>query len=230
MAKWEYKDFEKIFERLSGGADPNDPKERKRLRMVKAATELFIRQGYRKTNVDEIGRRAGVAKGTVYLYFKNKADILLQAIIEEKKRYVGVLKPILGPDVPPEEKLREWLKMMLIVGTKMPLLSRLMSGDHELMAVLDELYAQVSYDAEAMSVDFISYLVDMAAAPHGWNGMEIEDRARVIGGLAYFTGLIADERVRGGLSVERFATILSDMIADGLKTRKDSNSSNSKED
>ena len=43
----------------------------------KFSGELFERLGYRRTSVDEVARQAGVAKGTVYLYFKTKADLLV---------------------------------------------------------------------------------------------------------------------------------------------------------
>ena len=44
----------------------------KREAILGAALELFGRYGYRRTSVDDIARRAGVAKGTVYLYVENK--------------------------------------------------------------------------------------------------------------------------------------------------------------
>ena len=38
---------------------------RKRERILRAATDLFVRLGYRKTSIDEVAKQAGVAKGTV---------------------------------------------------------------------------------------------------------------------------------------------------------------------
>ena len=39
------------------------------------AEQLFIQFGYRRTTMDDVARRAGVAKGTLYLYFESKADL-----------------------------------------------------------------------------------------------------------------------------------------------------------
>lgn len=216
MEKWTREDFDRYFEKVTGAVSPDDPKERKRLTIVRAGTELFIQQGYRKTSVEEIAARAGVAKGTVYLYFQNKAQILLHAIIEEKKRYVHHIEPVLRPETPPRERLRTWLGLMFALPSQMPLVSKLLSGDREILTALDEVMAEVPHDMRGLSLDFIGGLVDGAASPHGWNRVEVEDRARVLMALSYFSGLIAEERVRGGLSVERFATILSDMIVDGI--------------
>ena len=55
----------------------------KRTRITEAAVEVFAERGFHSSRVSEIARRAGVADGTIYLYFKNKEDILL-SIFEEK--------------------------------------------------------------------------------------------------------------------------------------------------
>ncbi len=220
MSNWDIDTVAKMLDEFLGAGDPDDPKERKRLRILQAATELFIKHGYRRTSVDEVARNAGVAKGTVYLYFKTKADLLLHAIGEEKKHYFGQLRPIFSPDVEPRDRLRRWIKTALVLGTEMPLISRLMSGDREILAVLDDIDADVNAEWEQIRFDFIGQMIDEAAGPHTWTKMELRDRAAVIYGLAYFSGLIAEERIRSGLSIERYADILANMIVDGISVSK----------
>lgn len=53
----------------------------KRRAILAAARELFARQGYDETTIAQIARGAGVAVGTVYLYFENKHDILLDVCL-----------------------------------------------------------------------------------------------------------------------------------------------------
>src|SRR5438094_8059206 len=48
----------------------------KRQAIVEAARALFTTKGYETTTIAEVARQAGVAVGTVYLYFKNKNDLL----------------------------------------------------------------------------------------------------------------------------------------------------------
>lgn len=50
-------------------------KRKKRYALLDSAYELFTTVGYGKTTVLQIARRAGVGKGTFYLYFNDKADI-----------------------------------------------------------------------------------------------------------------------------------------------------------
>lgn len=48
--------------------------------LLEAALAAFSEGGYRATSLAEVAARAGVSKGTIYLYFRNKEDLLLQAL------------------------------------------------------------------------------------------------------------------------------------------------------
>ena len=50
-------------------------KQHKRLSLLNTAFELFTTKGVNKTSISEISEQAGIAKGTFYLYFKDKYDI-----------------------------------------------------------------------------------------------------------------------------------------------------------
>ncbi len=47
-------------------------------RILEAAVKVFAEQGFYQSTISQIAREAGVADGTIYLYFKNKDDILVQ--------------------------------------------------------------------------------------------------------------------------------------------------------
>jgi len=84
--------------------------ESKRQLLLEAAQKLFSRHGYRRTSVDDIAQEAGVAKGTVYVYFNDK-EALFKAVVdyfaeELDARTLSALK-IEGP---PDEKLRALLE------------------------------------------------------------------------------------------------------------------------
>ena len=55
----------------------------KRTRIIAAAVDVFADKGFNAARVSDIAKRAGVADGTIYLYFKNKEDLLL-SVFEEK--------------------------------------------------------------------------------------------------------------------------------------------------
>ena len=118
--------------------EPDGKQRAKRVRILEAATGLFVRFGYRKTSIDEVARAAGVAKGTVYLYYRNKAELVLHAIALEKCGYLDRLEPLLEAEMAAGERLRALIALGLIGMQEMPLLSSLSGGDHELALALGE--------------------------------------------------------------------------------------------
>jgi AcrR family transcriptional regulator len=214
--KWDYSKLTEALEAFSAGFDPDTPRERRRQKIIQAATELFTKQGFRKTSIGEVARRAGVAKGTIYLYVKTKADLLIQAIVEEKRRYITRLRPLYEEPLSPRQRLKRYLEMALCISAEMPLVSRLMGGDREILLVLEEMDPEERGRTLAMQHDFFIEMVDLAARPHRWTATELEDRARVLLGLMYAAGAFADARLRGGLSLERFAEILAGVIVEGV--------------
>jgi AcrR family transcriptional regulator len=76
----------------SAAARPSNRAERaadRRQAIIDAAFDEFIDRGYAATRLDDVARRAGVAKGTIYLHFKDK-----QALFEELVR--TALVPLIG--------------------------------------------------------------------------------------------------------------------------------------
>lgn len=57
-------------------------KEARPAELTAAALELFVEKGFAATRLDEIAARAGVSKGTLYLYFESKEE-LFKAVIRE---------------------------------------------------------------------------------------------------------------------------------------------------
>ncbi len=61
-------------------------KEKTRLALLDAAKALFERKGFETAGTDEIARRAGVSKGTVYFYFSSKEALFLAVVKRELDR------------------------------------------------------------------------------------------------------------------------------------------------
>ncbi|MDY6012557.1 TetR/AcrR family transcriptional regulator [Clostridium sp.] len=56
-------------------------KKKKEINLYNAAYELFKEKGINNTSIDEIVKKAGVAKGTFYLYFKDKYDVVNKLVL-----------------------------------------------------------------------------------------------------------------------------------------------------
>lgn len=76
-----------------------------------AATTLFIEHGFANTKMDDIARRAAVAKGTLYKYFPNKTG-LLEAVLDEV--IARPLAAISALPVPQGESIQAFLRHTLL--------------------------------------------------------------------------------------------------------------------
>jgi AcrR family transcriptional regulator len=81
--------------------------------ILAAARRLMERKGADALIMDEIAQAAGVAKGTIYLYFQSK-DELIQALLSQvAEAIVQDLEAIVVKPDPPPEKLRQVVHMLL---------------------------------------------------------------------------------------------------------------------
>src|SRR5438045_8664244 len=80
---------------MSPGGSSRRAASRKQL--MASAIDCFARLGYQGTSIDRIARDAGVTKGAVYYHFRDKEELLFEAV---KDRIGGFEKPVLA-DVSP---------------------------------------------------------------------------------------------------------------------------------
>src|SRR5258708_8721956 len=78
----------------------------KRQAIIEAAREIFAKQGYEDTTIAQIAAAAGVAVGTVYLYFHNKREIYTQVSINWTVRLAGALQDPRIQSLPVEQAPR----------------------------------------------------------------------------------------------------------------------------
>lgn len=64
-------------------------KEAKKANLLEAAQALFLQKGFSKTSISEIAQRASVAKGTFYLYFKDKDDVMQKLVYQISYSLLG---------------------------------------------------------------------------------------------------------------------------------------------
>jgi len=78
----------------------------KRESILRAATRVFARNGYFNSKVADIARAAGVADGTVYLYFKSKEEILHSIFDQNMAEAIAADRKLIDKLSDPREKLR----------------------------------------------------------------------------------------------------------------------------
>jgi TetR/AcrR family fatty acid metabolism transcriptional regulator len=85
----------------------------KRDRILKAAIKVFAKNGFYATRVSEIAKTAGVADGTIYLYFKNKDDVLITIFEEGIGRLLTILREVAESDEPFERRITRIIELQL---------------------------------------------------------------------------------------------------------------------
>jgi AcrR family transcriptional regulator len=116
---------------------PGPPPERadarrNRLRILEAAADLIGEQGFDQVTIEAIAERAGVAKGTVFHRFGNRAGLAVALLDEREREFQDKLisgPPPLGPGAPAEERLLAFLNALIDFTDENPDL--LIVSDHD---------------------------------------------------------------------------------------------------
>ena len=92
-------------EALAAGS-PGLRRPEKYQRILDAAIEVIAEHGFFQARVSDIAHRAGVADGTIYLYFRNKEEILLAAISNAFSAFMELAQAEAAAGRDPREQLR----------------------------------------------------------------------------------------------------------------------------
>lgn len=106
-------------------------------RILDAAAELMVRLGYRKVTIDDIARRAGIGKGTVYLHWRTKEQLFEALIMRES---IGVLDGLVEAfRADPTEVLpHRFFARSFLAAMRDPLMKALVTGDTELLGSMKQ--------------------------------------------------------------------------------------------
>ena len=86
--------------------DPEKPQQ-----IVEAAVRVFARKGYFNSRVSDIAREAGIAAGTIYLYFDTKEEILITLFREKMAGFVATVRKAIAGESDAVAKLRRLVRL-----------------------------------------------------------------------------------------------------------------------
>lgn len=87
-------------------------------RIIDAAIRVFSRQGFYNSKVADVAREADVADGTIYLYFKNKDDLLVSIFEYCMDVFLQEARSQICDDLTPEQMLRRFIALHLTLVQK----------------------------------------------------------------------------------------------------------------
>lgn len=85
--------------------------------IIDAAVIVIAENGYHQAQVSKIAKQAGVADGTIYLYFKNKEDILISVFEDKMAVFINRLQVIVDRNEAASEKLQKMIESHFKVQT-----------------------------------------------------------------------------------------------------------------
>lgn len=121
----------------------------KHQKILKAAVKVFSEKGFYNSRVSEIAKEANVADGTIYLYFKNKDDLLISLFEEEFGKIVEDMRAELGKEDDPLQKIKRFAITHLSIVTNQQHLA-------EVLGV--EVRQSTKFMKEYINKPFIEYL------------------------------------------------------------------------
>ena len=123
--------------------------ESKHQKILQAAIKVFSEKGFYNSRVSEIAKEASVADGTIYLYFKNKDDILISLFEEEFAKIVRDMRAELAREKDALQKIKRFAITHLSIVAHHPHLA-------EVMGV--EVRQSTKFMKEYINHPFIEYL------------------------------------------------------------------------
>ena len=114
----------------------------RRSAILKAALDEFSERGFAAARLDDVARRAGVAKGTIYLYFKDKEALFQELVRFQIGPVVGALEAVLASDLPLAVIVEHALDIFVreIYGTHRKQVLRLIISEGPRFPALAEFY------------------------------------------------------------------------------------------
>jgi len=90
---------------------PVMPEPDKHQQIIEAAVRIFARNGYYNSRVSDIAKEAGIASGTIYLYFKTKDEILVTLFREKMAEFVATVRKAIAAEPDAVAKLRRLIAL-----------------------------------------------------------------------------------------------------------------------
>ncbi|MEL6719003.1 MAG: TetR/AcrR family transcriptional regulator [Bacteroidota bacterium] len=94
-------------------------KEELRQLILKEATQMFLKEGYEKTSMRKIAKKIEYSVGTIYLYYKNKDELLYAVQGVAFEHFLNYMKPLMDIEHP-VERLRKMGEVYLFFSLQNP--------------------------------------------------------------------------------------------------------------
>ena len=135
---------------------PRKKQEEKRASILEAAARVFARKGFHNAKIGDVAKEAGVAHGTVYIYFEGKDELLISLFKENLSAIVQYVGTEIQKEKNAEDKLKRMISLQIELIETYPDLTALMlvelpqTGKFLSDGSIDELAAYIDLIADIL--------------------------------------------------------------------------------
>ena len=195
-----------------------EKKNIKRTRIIDAASKLFLDKSFALTAVDDVVKAAGVAKGTFYLYFKDKYDLLNQIVT-----YKGAEVLRSGVEALIEKDVREELPLTEKVLFLADYIADYLSQHKDLTALVNKnLTYCFKYFTSGEKEEF-SEIADMFISQFVREGYSENEAKMTLYIITDLIGCVCCDAIlgTGPFSLEEIKPLMKKAISDILEAKRD---------
>lgn len=133
-------------------------RQERRAAILEAAIDTFAQRGFHHARVSDVARQAGVADGTIYLYFKSKDDLLISLFEEKMEHIVATFRDEVNRFDSARDRLKCFLGLHLKMVAERPALAEVMTVELRQSAKFMREYKAPQFGAYlALLGEIISY-------------------------------------------------------------------------
>jgi len=182
--------------------------------ILESASKLFARFGLKKTAVDEIARKARLAKGTIYNYFESKDELIRSVFRREEEKLFRRIKKMVSEESDPKRKLKKAILERLRIISESPILAQVLSEKRErLIAGLDKELERL----EKIEIELIEEILREGSQQLSLAEKELRESARAI--QRALKGLEVNYLEGNQEQTEKDAELLVKLLFEGLERK-----------
>ncbi len=187
----------------------------KREAILRAAWGHIRHYGYSKTTIDDIARLAKVAKGTVYIYFRSKTEIMLALTDLTNQRITNELERIATQNKPPSERLRACVLYRIM--TLFDLVARYPHSGDVIASILPEIVERLEKYVRRHG-ELLGQIVQEGCATGQMVAADPDAVGQLLANLFEFL-TPPYYRFKSRREIERFTSEIVELVLNGLASR-----------
>jgi AcrR family transcriptional regulator len=194
------------------GRPPQDPARQleRAHRILDAAAESILRWGYDKTTIDDVAKRAGVAKGTIYLHWKTRVELFAALMRRERVHLLEEMRASAPATL--SELFGGYVGMLM----RRPLLRAVLTGDSEVLGKLTRMkrHGTTGLEAGGAFDAYVGRLIELGAVRKE-PGDHMIVISSVVHGFVSLPELLPDGQ---RLPADRIAELVADTVERATST------------